>query len=142
VFDITTNSFWYFSTTWKEMINASGGFALPYSGSSSAGLTFSITNPAASLGSAAIYGRNGNSGSGFLAPYSVGVLGDNSAGVGVAGISNSIGVLGMTNGGDVFGIGVKGINSSDLNAAVTGENSLSGSGVRGIFTGPPNTLGY
>src|SRR5678815_228222 len=144
VFDTDTKTYWYFSTSWKEINNAVGGsFSLPYNGSSaSAASVFSITNPNLTIASSAIYGRNGSGGSGFVPLYSMGVWGDNSTGVGVAGSSNSIGVLGITNGNDGSGIGVKGINSSDFNAAVTGENSSSGGGVRGIFTGPVNSIGY
>jgi hypothetical protein len=144
VFDTDTKTFWFFSTTWNEMSNGGGsGFLLPYNGNSSTfGSPFSITNTSSVLGSSGIYGRGGSLGSGFIAPYSMGIWGDNSTGVGVAGTSNSIGVLGMTNGNDVNGIGVKGVNSSNNYAAITGENSSSGGGVRGIFTGPLNSLGY
>jgi hypothetical protein len=144
VFDVTTNTFWYFSTTWKEIGSGGGaGFTLPYSGNATnATATFSITNPSLTVASSAIYGRNGNSGSGFIPLYSMGVWGDNSTGVGVAGSSNNIGVLGITNGNNPNGIGVKGVNGSGTFAAVTGENSSSGGGVRGVFTGSANSLGY
>src|SRR6266496_6099122 len=55
VFDNTTNSFWYFSTIWKEINNSGGGgsFSLPYAGSgSSPGKIFSITNADSSSGAA------------------------------------------------------------------------------------------
>jgi hypothetical protein len=137
VFDTDTKSYWYFSTAWKEITGAGGSFSLPFSANSTfAGSTFSITNSGSVLGSSGIYGRGGSLGSGFIAPYSMGIWGDNSTGVGVAGTSNTIGVLGMTNGNDADGIGVKGVSSgtSTTNGAVTGINEATGVGVYGEST--------
>jgi len=143
VFDTDTKTFWYFSTTWNEINLSSGGFSLPYAGSSSSNFSaFSITNNNVNLGSTGIYAKGGGLGSGFIVPYTMGIWGDNSIGVGVAGSSNTIGVLGITNGNDANGIGVKGVNGSDNYGAVTGENSKAGGGVRGIFAGPSNSFGY
>jgi len=146
VFDTDTKTYWYFSTTWKEINNNGGGgnFSLPYSGNSSAFFPFSITNTSAALGSSGIYGRNGDSGSGFIPQYSMGVWGDNSIGVGVAGTSNTIGVLGMTNGNDPNGIGVMGVSGSSLKdrGAITGTNSSSGVGVFGQSSGTDGVAIY
>jgi hypothetical protein len=145
VFDTDTKTYWYFATTWKEVgIGGSGNFSLPYSDNSSAFFPFSITNTSAVLGSSAIYGRNGNSGSGFIPQYSMGVWGDNSTGVGVAGTSNIIGVLGMTNGNDPNGIGVMGISASTLKdrGAITGANNSSGVGVFGQSSGTDGVAIY
>ena len=145
VFDTDTKTYWYFATTWKEVgIGGSGNFSLPYSDNSSAFFPFSITNTSAVLGSSAIYGRNGNSGSGFIPQYSMGVWGDNSTGVGVAGTSNTIGVLGMTNGNDPNGIGVMGISASTLKdrGAITGANNSSGVGVFGQSSGTDGVAIY
>jgi len=145
VFDTDTKTYWYFATTWKEVgIGGSGNFSLPYSDNSSAFFPFSITNTSAVLGSSAIYGRNGNSGSGFIPQYSMGVWGDNSTGVGVAGTSNTIGVLGMTNGNDPNGIGVMGVSGSTLKdrGAITGANNSSGVGVFGQSSGTDGVAIY
>jgi hypothetical protein len=74
----------------------------------------------------------------------MGVWGDNSTGVGVAGTSNSIGVLGMTNGNDPNGIGVKGMSGSSLKdrGAITGINSSSGVGVFGQTSGADGVAIY
>jgi len=141
VFDSDTKSYWYFSTTWKEIGNGSG-FSLPYSGSSSdAGKMFSVINNSTSGGAAALYGRSSAAGSGIFTLYSMGVWGDNSTGIGVMGTSNNIGVLGNS-GNASNGIGILGRNSSDTKGAVTGENNLAGGGVRGVFTGASGSFGY
>jgi len=145
VFDTDTKSFWYFATTWKEVgIGGGNNFSLPYSGNSSDFFPFSITNISGVSGSSGIYGRNGNSGSGFIPQYSMGLWGDNSTGVGVAGTSNTIGVLGMTNGNDPNGIGVMGVSGSSLKdrGAITGTNSSSGVGVFGQSSGTDGVAIY
>jgi len=146
VFDTDTKSYWYYAAGWQEVSIAGGGsFSLPYSGSSSSAFsTFVITNTNSALGTSGIYGRGGSLGSGFIPPYSMGVWGDNSAGVGVAGSSNAIGVLGMTNGNDPNGIGVKGMSGSSLKdrGAITGVNSSSGVGVFGQSSGTDGVAIY
>jgi len=141
VFDTDTKSYWYYSTTWKEMGNGAG-FSLPYSGSSTdVGKMFSVINNSSSGGAAGLYGRSSANGSNIFALYSAGVWGDNSTGVGVMGTSNNIGVLGNS-GNASNGIGVLGRNNSDTKGAVTGENNLAGGGVRGVFTGASGSFGY
>ena len=132
VFDIDTKTYWYFSTTWKEINNAGGvggGFSLPYSTSvNNATPVFSITNTNTSFGSSALFGRGGTTSSGVTPLGNAGVWGDNSSGIGVAGTSKSIGVFGATGLNDSNGIGVLGINSSTTttNGAVTAINQSSG----------------
>lgn len=144
VYDTDTKSFWFFSTTWKEinLNGAVGSFALPYSGSSSEqGKLFSLANSSYSGGATAIYGRAGNNSSGSTFAYNIGVWGDNSTGIGAAGTSNFIGVLGQTGVNDTYGIGVYGQNHSNTNAAITGFNDMSGGAVRGIFSGTAGKTG-
>jgi hypothetical protein len=131
VFDTDTKTYWYFSTTWKEMTNAGGGgsgFSLPYSGSSTnAGKLFSVSNNGVAAGATALYGRASASGSGIFTLYSMGVWGDNSTGVGVMGSSNNIGIIG-TSGNAVNGIGVmaNSSNTSTNNGSLTAINQSKG----------------
>jgi hypothetical protein len=144
VFDVTTNSFWYFSTTWKEVsITRPGSFLLPYNGSfSDPGKIFSITNSNTTIGATAIYGRASGASSGITFNWTMGVWGDNSTGIGVVGSSNTMGVLGKTGLNDANGIGVFGENHSNTNAAIIGINDGSGGSVRGIFAGGAGKTGY
>ena len=137
VFDSDTKTYWYFSTTWKEITNAGGSFSLPYTGAASdAGKLFSVSNSAIVAGSTAIYGRGSTSGSGIFTGFSMGVWGDNSIGVGIMGTSSNIGVLGAS-GNATEGIGVMGTSSSTQfdRGAVTGINNASGVGVYGRSIG-------
>jgi hypothetical protein len=130
VFDVTTNTFWYFSTMWKEITNGGGGgFVLPYNGSGTIGSNlFSIVNTSISQGSSSIYGRSGGTPSGLptgaLALSTTGVWGDNVFGYGVLGTTaDGNAILGVT-GGD--GSGVYGLASGINWAGVYGSNLDSG----------------
>ena len=132
VFDITTNSFWYFSTAWKEMINAGGGngFSLPYSGANSSFANlFSINNTNTSAGSTAVYGKSGTTGSNMALGLSSGVWGENSVGTGVTGTSNSgSGVLGISN----LNHGIYGLTGAAGFAGIYGNaNGMYSYGVMG-----------
>jgi len=139
VFDTDTKTYWYFSTAWKEINNAGGGsFSLPYSGVAESNFNiFSIHNTSNSFGSSAILGKSGSVGSGILPFYNMGVWGDNSGGIGVAGTSKTIGVFGGTGSADVTGIGVMGVNYANTvsNGAVTGINNANGVAVYAESTG-------
>lgn len=131
VFDTDTKTYWYFSTTWKEMTTGGGGgsFALPYSGTANiATPAFSITNTSTNFSASALMGRMGSTPSGVAPLGNAGVWGDNASGIGVAGTSKSIGVFGATGLNDPNGMGVLGINSSTTinNGAVTAINQSSG----------------
>jgi len=112
VFDTDTKSLWIFSTTWKD-IGGAQNFSLPYNGSSAnGGPAFYINNTANLIGSSAVAGRSGN-GAGFIPTNTMGIWGDNSTGVGVAGTSNNIGIMGMSSGTDGVAIlGTAGTNQS------------------------------
>jgi hypothetical protein len=140
VFDTDTKTYWYFSTTWKEIGNAGGGgggFSLPYSGSSTdAGKMFSLTNNAATSGATALYGRASSTGSGTSPIYSMGVWGDNSTGVGVLGTSGNIGVIGQSTDA-ASGTGVLGSGSNGVYGQSTKEN---GAGIYGYAGGISSSL--
>ena len=140
VFDTNTKTYWYFSNTWKEITNGGGGgnFVLPYSGiADNATPAFSITNTNTSFGSSALFGRGGSTSSGVTPLGNVGVWGDNSTGIGIAGTSKSIGVFGATGLNDVSGIGVLGLTSSTStnNGSVTALNQSTGNALFAESTG-------
>lgn len=103
---------------------------------------FGITNANTTGGSSAIYARSGITGAPFTPGPSVGIWGDNSAGMGIFGSSNSgIGTYGASfqnygiygtsfsaNHAGVYGSGGAGINS----AGIFGEAGSGGIGVRGV----------
>ncbi|HET9744465.1 MAG TPA: hypothetical protein VFP97_02065 [Chitinophagaceae bacterium] len=132
VYDTDTKTYWYFSTTWKEISNGGGGggsFALPYSGvADNTAPAFSVTNTNTSFGSSAVFGRVGSTPSGVSSLGNAGVWGDNAGGIGIAGTSKSIGVFGATGLSDLNGIGVLGITSSTAPnvGAVTAINQSKG----------------
>lgn len=134
VFDTDTKTYWYFSTTWKEITNGAGGgsFALPYLGvADNTAPVFSITNTNTSFNSIGLFGRVGNTPSGVAPLGNAGVWGDNAGGIGIAGTSKSIGVYGATGLNDLNGIGVLGISSatSPNLGAVTAINQSKGNAV-------------
>jgi len=159
VFDTDTKSYWFFSTTWKEITNGGGGnFSLPYNGSfSDPSKLFSITNTNTTAGANAIYGKTSNEGSGLtIGSQTAGVWGDNSSGYGVVGSSNSAagtmgvsalwhGVLGSSGSADFAGvyginsngIGVMGVNASTATnkGAVTAINQSTGVALYAESTG-------
>lgn len=132
VYDTDTKTYWYFSTTWKEISNGGGGggsFALPYSGvADNTTAAFSVINTNTSYGSSAVFGRVGSTPSGVSSLGNAGVWGDNAGGIGIAGTSKSIGVFGATGLSDLNGIGVLGITSSTAPnvGAVTAINQSKG----------------
>ena len=131
VFDTDTKTYWYFSTTWKEITNGGGGgsFVLPYSGiADNTAPAFSIINTSTNFSASALMGRMGSTPSGIAPLGNSGVWGDNASGIGVTGTSKSIGVFGVTGLNDPNGMGVLGINSSTTtnNGAVTAINQSSG----------------
>ena len=132
VFDVTTNSFWYFSTLWKEINPAGGGsgFVLPYNGSySDPEKIFSIINTNVAEG-VAVHGE------------AMGGI----AGIGILGISRNANyltdTLGAVTGFDyaygtavfgksLHGSGVQGVAHDDYTAGVRGVNTGSGNGLFG-----------
>jgi len=132
LFDTNTNSFWYFSSSWKELKS----FTLPYIGSASdPDKVFSITNSNGNVGSSAIYGKNQFT-SGITTAHTKGIWGDTYSGVGVFGTSANIGILGMTP-SSTNAIAVKGISTSSdtTSGAITGINERTGVAVYGESTG-------
>jgi len=133
VFDITSNTFWYFSTTWKELNGGGGaGFVLPYTGTGNdPGKLFSILNTNTNVIGTAIYGKK-SIGSGLVAGMASGVLGESSGGSGVIGLCDSgYGVLGFsTKNHAIYGsaytpgyAGVYGVASNMNTYGVMGETS-------------------
>jgi hypothetical protein len=138
VFDTNTRTFWFYSTTWKEITlsngGGGGGFALPYSGVySDPGKIFSINNPDSSNGAAAVYGKSGNTGIGITPGINIGVWGDNSRGLGLLGTSvNGVGTYGLS----FQNHGVSGYTTSTSFAGVYGSNSSNGGpGILGEVSG-------
>lgn len=131
VFDTDTKSYWYFSTSWKEINNASGGgnFSLPYAGSGSiADKIFSIANADSSNGATAIYGKSGSSGIGLIPGINIGVWGDNSRGIGILGTSvNGVGAYGLS----FQNHGVSGYSTNSSFAGIFGSHANAGPGVLG-----------
>ncbi|NOT51316.1 MAG: hypothetical protein HOP10_08580 [Chitinophagaceae bacterium] len=105
---------------------------------------FGITNANITPGSAAIYGKSGNTGSGFSTTSTAGIWGDNSTGYGIYGTSsNNYGVSGISlnshgmNGfsfADSFA-GVYGSRGANFGPAVLGEVNFAGMGVYGKSNG-------
>ncbi len=131
VYDTDTKTYWYFSTTWKEITNGGGGgnFALPYSGlADHSAPAFSISNTSTNFNSIGLFGRVGSTPSGVAPLGNSGIWGDNAGGIGIAGTSKSIGVYGATGLNDLNGIGVLGITSSTAPnvGAVTAINQSNG----------------
>lgn len=126
VFDTDTKTFWFFSTTWKEITNGDGGggsFSLPYSGSySEPNKVFSITNTNSSGSRVAIYGKGSNVFTGLIPSNPTGVWGEEETGTGVMGTST-------------FGSGVYGYSQN--NAGVYGR-SISQFGIGGKFENTVN----
>ena len=131
VFDTDTQSFWFFSGTWKEIVNPGGGnFSLPYAGSfADPNKVFSIINTGASTSRVAIYGKGSNISTGWIAGMPVGVWGEEDQGIGVSGTTVSgRGVSGASQ----SGIGVNGHSAgTNLTGGYGGyfENSNSGFGL-------------
>lgn len=154
VYDTNTKSFWYYSNSiWNEIPKSAQGssFTLPYSGSaSSPGKVFSITNTNAGAGSVAIYGINGNTGSGVTPGVSMGLWGDNSSGIGVVGTSiNGVGTYGLSFqnhgvSGYSTNISFAGVFGSHANAGpgVLGEAGSGGTGLYGRVTGTSGKAGF
>ncbi len=124
---------------------------LPYNVSfGSATSLFGITNNNTSNGSSAILGRSGNAGSGITPANSMGVWGDNSAGIGVVGTSNTgIGTFGFSfSNHGVYGYstlanfaGVKGSHANAGGIGVMGEIQNSGTAILGSSTGATGKAG-
>jgi hypothetical protein len=134
VFDTDTKTYWYYSDSWKEVINAGGGggFILPYSGSSDLGdKVFSITSNSSSNSRVAIYGRGSNVFTGLIPSDPTGVWGEEDSGIGVLGTSkNKYGVFGHSTNSH----GVYGFSASQGWAAVFGRsNNAQGIGVKGYI---------
>ena len=133
VYDTDTKTFWYFSTSWKEInLNGNGGggsFSLPYSGIyADPGKLFSINNTDSSNGTAAVYGRSGLVGTGITPGINAAVWGDNLRGVGVLGTSvNGIGASGFS----FQNHGVSGYTTNNSFAGVYGSHADNGAGVMG-----------
>lgn len=99
---------------------------------------FGITNANTTPGSVAIYGKNGNAGSGIAPTATVGVWGDNSTGAGLLGTSNSsIGISGLS----FQNHGISGYSVANNFAGVYGSNATNGYGVMGE-TGNPGYAIY
>jgi hypothetical protein len=74
VYDITTNSFWYYnSSAWTEMNVGGGNFSLPYAGTDASAESFKVTNTLSA--GTAIYGKATS-----INPNSIGVLGEGTGG--------------------------------------------------------------
>ena len=85
---------------------------------------FGITNNNTTIGSCAMYGRNGSVGSGFSPAFATGVWGDNANGAGLLGSSNSnVGVYGTTNTCNSVWGRATGNNSSAIHGSNYGLNS-------------------
>lgn len=135
VFDSDTKSYWYYSTAWKEIPNASpGSFSLPYSGNWTTNFNvFSINNTGVNDGSSAIYGKSGVGAGAFNTPFSnAGVWGENTL--------SGYGVLGTSSGGNgiggfsKYGTGVYGFTYASNSPGVLGSNKdSSGVGVMGYL---------
>ena len=94
---------------------------------------FGITNANTTPGSVAIYGKNGNAGSGITPTATVGIWGDNSSGAGILGTSNSnIGISGFS----FQNHGISGYSVANNFAGVYGSTANNGFGIMGdISTG-------
>lgn len=165
VFDTSTNSFWYFSDSWKEISDES--FSLPYTATAASPQhLLSITNTFNGLiSNTAILGRR-KEGSSISTGFSTAIWGDASLGTGILGTSNTHagvygkslqdhGVYGHTEAGvglaGVYGrqgtsgivpassMGIWGDNEDGLGVVGT---SASGVGTYGFSTGYHGVYGY
>jgi hypothetical protein len=141
VYDITTNSFWYYnSSAWTQLNDGGGSFSLPYAGSDASAESFKITNSLS--GGIAVYGKATNTN-----PNSVGVLGEGTGG-------SSVGVRAKNTSGYaiyadatptaalspvIYGLS----NSATMGVGVFGEsNGVSGKGVYGETLAGIGVEGY
>ena len=142
VFDITTNSFWYYSTIWKEINNGNGsGLTLPYSGSfADDNRVFSITNTSVSGGRVAIFGSTTDAAPSSVPGYPIGVWGYSPQGMGLMGASTTKygvfgsseqehGVVGYTYTNNFAGI--YGVGASNGAYGVLGSGTYGGIAVGG-----------
>ncbi|HEX3166380.1 MAG TPA: hypothetical protein VHQ93_08945 [Chitinophagaceae bacterium] len=136
VFDTDTKTYWYFSTTWKEInLSGGGGFTLPYASSSAnPAKLFEITNTDATWGATSIYGRSGSTPGNYSPNFTVGVWGENTqGGAGVVGYSSyGYGVIGRSDGNAA---GVWGTSTDPLGVGVKGEITVGYSAVVGDHWG-------
>jgi len=145
VFDTDTKTFWYFSTSWKEIsLSGGGSFSLPFTGSfSDPDKIFSITNTDISSGigikgvsstlenysdRGAVTGINSSTG--------IGVYGQSlGGGTGVKGVTNSLGYFGVqgvnNNGGRAIDGVSNGLNAIGIEATANPTNGTAGIGIEG-----------
>src|SRR6187402_630757 len=122
VFDTDTETYWYYSTTWKEFSNAGGaGFNLPYITSySDPNKVLSITNTSSSSSRVAIHGKGSNAFTGLIAGTPIGVWGEEDQGMGVSGTS-------------IGGRGVYGYSQSNVGMYGKSSGSSNNGGFGGYF---------
>ena len=142
VFDTDTKTFWFFSTSWKELTTGGGGgnFSLPYSGTfAGSNPALSISNTSTPLGNGINVEANGSSASAIKAlgqgssQSAATIVGtNNGGGPGVLGISGSsgfgYGVMGQANAG-IAGYFLKSGNSN-VGYCIAVTDQTMGTGVK------------